>query len=145
MDYRKMVVIPITQYEALTGGKVKPVGEEGGETRVLDVPTKGGIVVKELNKVGVDEKGRLALDGVSVPNTKYQNIVDYLNDKKPEVLRAPNGTKRILKVLKKSSVRGETLEREKLRQSRKGSRRKTRELLKGINPESLRQILDRYG
>ena len=118
MDYRKMVVIPLEKYEVLTGKKRKV--DDKSEREILDLPTSEGIMVKEVHdRIGVDDKGRLKVDGSPIPNTEYQKIIDYLNDKKPSAHRAPNGTKKVLEVLKRSKARKEVIEKQGVRGARK--------------------------
>ena len=138
-----MVVIPLAKYEMLTG-KRRNVSDDS-EREVIDVPTSEGIIVKEVDRIGMDNKGRLKLDDSSIANTNYQKIIDYLNDKKPAAHRAPNGTKKVLNVLKKSNVRNETIQREGVRKVKKGDRRNVRKLLKDLDRKSLSKILSGYG
>ena len=138
-----MVVIPLAKYEMLTGKRRKV--SDDSEREVIDVPTSEGIIVKEVDRIGIDNKGRLKLDDTSIVNTNYQKIIDYLNDKKPAAHRAPNGTKKVLNVLKKSNVRNETIQREGVRKVKKGDRRNVRKLLKDLDRKSLSKILSGYG
>ena len=138
-----MVVIPLAKYEILTGKRRKV--SDDSEREVIDVPTSEGIIVKEVDRIGIDNKGRLKLDDTSIVNTNYQKIIDYLNDKKPAAHRAPNGTKKVLNVLKKSNVRNETIQREGVRKVKKGDRRNVRKLLKDLDRKSLSKILSGYG
>ena len=138
-----MVVIPLAKYEMLTGKRRK--ASDDSEREVIDVPTSEGIIVKEVDRIGIDNKGRLKLDDTSIVNTNYQKIIDYLNDKKPAAHRAPNGTKKVLNVLKKSNVRNETIQREGVRKVKKGDRRNVRKLLKDLDGKSLSKILSGYG
>ena len=138
-----MVVIPLAKYEMLTG-KRRNVSDDS-EREVIDVPTSEGIVVKEVDRIGIDNKGRLKLDDTPIANTSYQRIIDYLNDKKPAAHRAPNGTKKVLNVLKGSKARSETIQREGVRKVKKGDRRNVRKLLKSLDQGSLGKILSRYG
>ena len=138
-----MVVIPLAKYEMLTG-KRRNVSDDF-EREVVDVPTSEGIVVEEVDRIGIDNKGRLKLDDPSIANTNYQKIIDYLNDKKPAAHRAPNGTKKVLDVLKKTKAKSETIQKEGVRKLRKGDKRSIRKLLKGLDQKSLGKILSRYG
>ena len=137
-----MVVIPLAKYETLTG-KRRNVSDDS-EQEVVDVPKSEGIVVEEVDRIGIDNKGRLKLDDSSIANTNYQKIIDYLNDKKPAAHRAPNGTKKVLNVLKRSKARNEAIQREEARKIKKGDRRSVRKLLRGLDQESLSKILSRY-
>ena len=125
-----MVVIPLAKYEMLTG-KRRNVSDDS-ERGVIDVPTSEGIIVKEVDRIGIDNKGRLKLDDSSIANTSYQKIINYLNDKKPTAHRAPNGTKKVLNILKGSKVKSETIQREGARKVKKGDRRNVRKLLKSL-------------
>ena len=139
-----MVVIPLEKYEVLTGKKRKV--DDKSEREILDLPTSEGIMVKEVHdRIGVDDKGRLKVDGSPIPNTEYQKIIDYLNDKKPSAHRAPNGTKKVLEVLKRSKARKEVIEKEGARGVRKSDRRSVRKLLKGLSSQRLSNILRKYG
>ena len=138
-----MVVIPLAKYETLTG-KRSNVSDDS-EREVVDVPTSEAIVVEEVDRIGIDNKGRFKLADSSIANTNYQKIIDYLNDKKPAAHRPPNGTKKVLNVLKRSKARSEAIQRERVRKLKKGDRRSVRKLSKGLDQESLSKILSRYG